>query len=60
MLSNGIYQDSALEVSDGKVSFGNINVGIGTDNAQVPLHISGARPAIRFTDTEQMELQILK
>lgn len=45
--------DSALEVSDGKVSFGNINVGIGTDDAQVPLHISGARPAIRFTDTEQ-------
>ena len=44
--------DSALEVSDGKVSFGNINVGIGTDDAQVPLHIS-ARPAIRFTDTEQ-------
>ena len=44
--------DSAFAINDGKVSLGDNHIGIGTTDAQVPLHISGKRPAIRLTDTE--------
>ena len=44
--------DSAFAINDGKVSLGDNHIGIGTDDAQTPLHISGKRPAIRLTDTE--------